>query len=90
MKKINLNVVTRRGATGSLGASTGELSLALELRRGLGGRRRRLGGLLSGLLTGGLRGGLLGWSRRGGLGGFPDSLAGLGDRRLPWGWGRAA
>ncbi len=89
MKKININVVTWRGATEPLGASIGELSLALELRRGLGGWRRRLGGQLSGRLLGGLRGGLLGWWRRGGLGGFPGSLAGLGDRRLPWGWGRA-
>ena len=53
MKKINLNVVTGRGATGPFGASIGELGLALELRR-------RLGGLLSGRLSGGLRDGLLG------------------------------
>ncbi len=99
MKKIILVVIPVWDAAPF--ASPGcELSLTLELRRGLVGRKRRLAGLLSGLGLfggrrwrgglGGLRGGLLGWWRRGGLGGFPGSLAGLGDRRLPWGWGRAA
>ena len=82
LKKINLDVETRVGDAASFAAPGCQLRLTLAPRRGLGGWRRRLGGL--GLLSGGrrlgdMRGSLLGWRRRGGLGGFPGSLTDLGD-----------
>ena len=76
MKKINLNVVTRRGATGPLGASIGELSLALGLGRRPGGRGLGYRSFFCGQRLA---------LRRGGICGFPGCAAGLGNGRLPRG-----
>ena len=78
MKKINIILETRVGDAAPITAPGCELSLAPVPRRGLGGRRRKLGGLLSGRLPGGWRRGDLGGPRQrlGGLRGLAGGGAG--------------